>query len=991
MPELPFDGKQSIQFLSMLDPGAKRFLFQTYDDNGDRKDSAQAKTYLDSFENARERLGNLSTLGASICVTIQDLGKSRKRRKQYVDRVRAIFCEWDEIPEGGASIFPIPPSFSVASSPGHEHHYWLLTTESALGSFSQVHFTGVMQRLIKDYGSDPGVKDVTRVLRLPGFPHQKVQAAKGRTGKPFLVHFIGPLELELGLSVTPRRYSPAEILKAFPPVFKNASRSDLRTFDYTSPEPSVDMGRVIDALSSMRDPDAMGYAPWVEVGMALHHATKGSRQGFQLWDKWSSRGGLYKEGECRQKWKSFNVIGEDGQAAITANTIYHYAAENGWNSAPYDFPGTFFIEKETKPFELPLIGKELYRNSDGVLRLLEREKLLIPSGEGDYVDIVCPNPEHRGDMTKGHYKPLFRGNQEDISQRKYHCSCGWGISDFVDYLHKKHKMLIPVDDPLSVDLERYILVVNGNQVYDVWQHPLEGEVVKSISLSDFRNAQRRLAPTIVKVKDSDGNLEEKIKYAELGLTWLSSSKLKRITGIDYRPDLKPGIFNRGESRYLNTYKKPRHLGFRGVPAEFLAHCEYILPDHDERETFLDWVAYKLQNPAARSYGVLMVADLPYTFDDSTTEEQRFGIGRGLLGKAISAAFQTGVTDMPLEDLIGKDGSVSFNDWAIESQLLIVQEAHSGGSVKDERKVENALRSIVDPSVTHNKRVNPKYGRIKSGSCYYNVLIFTNHLDALRLPKGDRRFFVLNNAKVPRPPEDYKRFAESLDDPKSIAILYHWFMDRDVSRFDSQRPPMTIAKENMIGASVSNWDEAWQSIAQSNADIIEADKASGEFEANDYVEIDYPGMTGDLVTKRQLIEEGIRQLERKVIHLKSESEVISMISQVWCRLPNPTLSQGDGTRVSLGSRVSLTRTSGRERIRILRNGLKWRELWEQESLTRSRGKFWVGQCSEELLKNEHPDSRVCGAGATIAEREKNKDAPFDFPEDFDLDKKSKKHH
>ena len=59
-----------------------------------------------------------------------------------------------------------------------------------------------MERMIESYGSDPNAKDLSRVLRVPGFLNRK-------HGDPHQVRV---------LSSPGWRYSRAEILAAFPPV-----------------------------------------------------------------------------------------------------------------------------------------------------------------------------------------------------------------------------------------------------------------------------------------------------------------------------------------------------------------------------------------------------------------------------------------------------------------------------------------------------------------------------------------------------------------------------------------------------------------------------------------------------------------------------------------------------------------------------------------------------------------------------------------------------
>lgn len=67
---------------------------------------------------------------------------------------------------------------------------------------------------------------------------------------------------------------------------------------------SYSVAEANDMLSFL-DPD-MGYGDWLRVGMALHHG------GFpvSLWDNWSKFSKKYKEGECANKWASFQVGGQ---------------------------------------------------------------------------------------------------------------------------------------------------------------------------------------------------------------------------------------------------------------------------------------------------------------------------------------------------------------------------------------------------------------------------------------------------------------------------------------------------------------------------------------------------------------------------------------------------------------------------------------------------------------------------------------------------------
>jgi len=182
------------RFLEILDETAETFVFQTFDDLKSRKDKRLAAKFFGHLDQCTVSLLRLQRRGAGVFVTVNETdGKGRKL--ENITRIRAIWHE-EDTPCGKE--FPLEPHMIVESSPGKFHRYWLVD------GLEKDRFAGVMERMIRDYGSDPNVKDIARVLRVPGFFHQKDPA------RPFqvrLVHESGVLP-----------YSAEEILKAFPPL-----------------------------------------------------------------------------------------------------------------------------------------------------------------------------------------------------------------------------------------------------------------------------------------------------------------------------------------------------------------------------------------------------------------------------------------------------------------------------------------------------------------------------------------------------------------------------------------------------------------------------------------------------------------------------------------------------------------------------------------------------------------------------------------------------
>lgn len=72
---------------------------------------------------------------------------------------------------------------------------------------------------------------------------------------------------------------------------------DQQPVEYDSGELETVVGRL--------DPDSE-YPQWVSIGMALHDATGGDRDGFEIWDQWSRQGDKYPgRAELLDHWRSF--------------------------------------------------------------------------------------------------------------------------------------------------------------------------------------------------------------------------------------------------------------------------------------------------------------------------------------------------------------------------------------------------------------------------------------------------------------------------------------------------------------------------------------------------------------------------------------------------------------------------------------------------------------------------------------------------------------
>lgn len=147
--------------------------FQTFDDTGQGR-GALAKVMHGGAEHL-ERLAQLNSRGAGVFFTVNQTDQ-RGRRAENITGVRALFLDLDGAPLEpvieAAGAAGVKPHLVVETSPGKYHVYWLVQ------GVKTEHFSTAQRALAMKFGGDSKVCDLPRVMRIPGFLHQK--------GQPFL-------------------------------------------------------------------------------------------------------------------------------------------------------------------------------------------------------------------------------------------------------------------------------------------------------------------------------------------------------------------------------------------------------------------------------------------------------------------------------------------------------------------------------------------------------------------------------------------------------------------------------------------------------------------------------------------------------------------------------------------------------------------------------------------------------------------------------------
>ena len=537
---------------------------------------------------------------------------------------------------------------------------------------------------------------------------------------------------------------------------------------------------------------------------------------------------------------------------------------------------------------------------DLLLKWLEDEKLIVKDDGGKFVDVICPwNKEHTTGGDTAGYAPLGRGDDEEWQQRRgfsclhEHCK-DRTIKDFRDWCIANGGPFVTSYDPLPWYQAQYVYIESGRRWVDL---DMRRTVYPILEFGEFDNRY--------KTRIEAFGFERPVNAST---AMLASPNTRRAATDMYMPNdtgdpyVCTHISESGRSQYIyNTYLEPDWAETDEEPVVFLDHVDYLLPEGDENELFLDWLAWKVQNPGKRSYAMLMVADAA------------FGTGRSWLLKALEKALQGQVNKASFNQFIGRGTSAeqTYNDWAAECQFLVVEEAKD---ITQEEffKAYDTMKERVsnDP---HRFWRNTKFGAARWDYMWFNALIFSNHSDALALPENDRRVCVLTNPSKMETIGYYDRLHNSLDDEG--AKIYWYLRKRDVSKFDHVYPPMTPGKTRMVERTASPRDQLMEHIVENSP--------------------------ADLVTQESL-KKLIRVAAREcnVDDLFGTHDQIAKAARIIFRSLNNLRGTKHGARYTF--------EDGRYEVRALRNEEKWKridEVGDADTIIGEVGKAFGGRVVE----------------------------------------------
>jgi hypothetical protein len=271
------------------------------------------------------------------------------------------------------------------------------------------------------------------------------------------------------------------------------------------------------------------------------------------------------------------------------------------------------------------------------------------------------------------------------------------------------------------------------------------------------------------------------KKKPLATRWLGWEQRSQVARISYVP---------GASRYhdgtWNMWKGWGCAPKKGDIGPWKRLLDHIFgADHAARKYFEQWCAYPIQHPGAKLY----VACLLFS--------QLKGIGKTLIAYSLMGIYGDNSVEIKSKDLKG-----NFNSWAKDRQFVYGDEITAGEARVDADWLKG---TITQHTVMIKEKFIPDY----AVSDHMNYLFSSNHLDALFVEDGDRRYFIWE-ILAGLPPEAQVREYDGWlgwdsNEGKATgpgpAALFHHLLNLDLTGFNPKgAAPDTPGKQSMTRAS-----------------------------------------------------------------------------------------------------------------------------------------------------------------------------------------------
>ena len=286
------------------------------------------------------------------------------------------------------------------------------------------------------------------------------------------------------------------------------------------------------------------------------------------------------------------------------------------------------------------------------------------------------------------------------------------------------------------------------------------QMVKTISEPQFSKLFRHLHPDRPLLTD----------------VWDNKTIIKKFESAIYLP-MKPEFVG---SDY-NLWRPSGVDARQGDTSILEAHLALLLPDPRERCLFLDYLHFVVCKPQVKIKFALVVRGEP-------------GIGKSAIGQLLKKVVGKENVRFPSNPEVESD----WTAWQARRSLIIVEE------LKFEKYagVERLKTVITEPTL----RIHEKHVAHYSIPNVLNLIAFTNHFDAVKIDRSDRRWMILASPMARQKDSYYDRLFDWINSDEAPGAFLHFLQQRRPKLNPNGNAPMTDAKIAMIEATRPRYEQ-----------------------------------------------------------------------------------------------------------------------------------------------------------------------------------------
>lgn len=250
--------------------------------------------------------------------------------------------------------------------------------------------------------------------------------------------------------------------------------------------------------------------------------------------------------------------------------------------------------------------------------------------------------------------------------------------------------------------------------------------------------------------------------------------------------------------YWNGYNAPEwdEIKSEDYLHFFLDHIKYLIPDKDDCELFIMWLAERFQYPLDRArFTPLHISKV-------------HGVGRGWIVDLMDNLMGSeNCSCTTMHELAGRGGG--FNEHLNNTRLCSLPEVYEKEKGTSKYSINAEIRSTLTDT---RLQLNTKYGFKGRKRVYTSFFMMSNEVDCLIIPKEDRRMFVMN-AKIELMPEEYYgALHEQLDNKQFLREVF-WYLNRlDITRIRRMvRAPENEARAGLVGMGLSKTETQFNTL------------------------------------------------------------------------------------------------------------------------------------------------------------------------------------